>query len=110
MRLRIHLICLCCFIALAASPAHALVVGRDGVTYPIKERDMLELLQERAAAMDTEEFREKLQADLKEQIETFRPHNAAAGLPIALSPSLHRVDRPGRLRGAYLAGRGSQPY
>lgn len=77
---------------LLASPAHALVVGRGGAVYPIKERDFLEVIAERIARIDPQALQDKLQNLIRDEARTFRPHDAVEGLPRADQDELYRVD------------------
>lgn len=77
---------------IAASPAYALVVGWQGVTYPIKERDLLEIIQEKAAKIDMQALETKLQDEIREQVENFKPLDAVLGLPPARETRQYRVD------------------
>ena len=84
---------LCAAILMLCAPAaHARVVGWQGVTYPIKERDMLEVIQERAAKVDIQTLEKRLQDDIREQAETFRSADAVSGLPAAREQRQYRVD------------------
>ena len=77
---------------IAASAAYAQVVGRQGVTYPIKERDLLEIIQERATKVDTQALETRLQNEIREQTETFKAMDAVSGLPPAREAQQYRVD------------------
>ncbi len=79
-------------LVMSCVPAAALVVGREGVTYPIRERDMLQVIQERLSAMDLEKLERDTQAALKEQIKTFRLRDAVSGLPPAVDDKQYCVD------------------
>lgn len=83
------LLALCLLLAI---PAHALVVGRGGAVYPIKERDFLEIIAERIAGIDPRALQEKLQNVIQDEARTFRPHDAVGGLPPADKDELYRVD------------------
>lgn len=85
-------LCVAAILMLCAPAAHARVVGWQGVTYPIKERDMLEVIQERAAKVDVLALEKRLQDDIREQAETFRPADAVSGLPAAREQRQYRVD------------------
>ena len=84
--LTLLLVCSTCF------PAHALVVGREGVTYPIKEKDMLEVIHNRLSEMDLQKLQEDIQAGLREEVKTFRLRDAVSGLPPATKGRQYRVD------------------
>lgn len=77
---------------LSAPWAQARVVGWQGVTYPIKERDMLELIQERAAKVDMRALETRVQNEIREQAENFRAADAVSGLPPAREARQYRVD------------------
>ena len=77
---------------LTTPAAHARIVGWQGVTYPIKERDMLEVIQERAAKIDMQALETRVRNEIREQAETFRAADAVAGLPPAREPRQYRVD------------------
>lgn len=77
---------------LSAPWAQARVVGWQGVTYPIKERDMLELIQERAAKVDMQALETRLQNEIREHAENFKSVDAVSGLPPAREPRHYRVD------------------
>ena len=85
-------LCAAAIIVLSAPAAYARVVGWQGVTYPIKERDMLEIIQERAATVDMQALETRLQEEIREQTENFRPMDAVSGLPPAREPRQYRVD------------------
>lgn len=72
--------------------AHALVVGREGVTYAIKERDMLEVIRHRLSEVDLLKLQEDIQTALKEEVKTFRLRDAVSGLPPATEARQYRVD------------------
>lgn len=90
MPMRTFLLLVLCL--LLASPAHALVVGRGGAVYPIKEKDFLEVIAERIARIDPQALQEKLQNLIQDEARTFRPHDAVGGLPPAGKDELYRVD------------------
>ena len=79
-------------VVMVVLPAHALVFRREGQTYPIKERYMLDVIQEKIAAIDMDAFQEKVQSAIKNQAENFRAHDAVSGLPAALESRQYRVD------------------
>lgn len=76
----------------AATPAHALVVRTEGQVYTIKERDLLDVIHERIAAMDMDALQDKLQDLLFEQVKTYRLPDSVSDLPIATKERLYRVD------------------
>jgi len=79
-------------ILILCSQAHALVVGREGVTYPIKEKDMLEVIHNRLSEVDLQKLQEDIQAALREEVKTFRLRDAVSGLPPATKGRQYRVD------------------
>lgn len=72
--------------------AHALVAGREGVTYPIREKDMLDVIRQRLSEVDLQKLEENLQSALKEEVKTFRLRDAVGGLPAAATERQYRVD------------------
>lgn len=74
------------------TPAHALVVGREGTVYPIQERDFLEVIEARVARVDQSALREKMTTELREAVPTFRLRDGVANLPVATKAELYRVD------------------
>lgn len=72
--------------------ASALVVGREGVTYSIKEKDFLEVIEERAANIDLAELEKTIQDSLREQVGTFRLKDGVQDIPPATSGGQYRVD------------------
>lgn len=72
--------------------AHALVAGREGVTYPIREKDMLDVIRHRLSEMDLQKLQDDLQAAMKEEVKTYRLRDAVSGLPPAVSNRQYRVD------------------
>ena len=78
------LLALCLLLAI---PAHALVVGRGGAVYPIKERDFLEVIAERIAGIDPRALQEKLQNVIQDEARTFRPHDAVGDCPLRIKMS-----------------------
>ena len=85
-------LCAAAILILYAPGAHSRVVGWQGVTYPIKERDMLEIIQERAAKVDMQALEARLQEEIRKQAENFRPKDAVSGLPPARESRQYRVD------------------
>lgn len=77
---------------LSSTQAQAVIVGREGVTYAIKERDMLEVLRQRLSEIDLQKLQEDIQSSLKEQVKTFRIRDAVSGLPPANRGRQYRVD------------------
>lgn len=73
-------------------PAAALVVGREGVTYPIRERDMLEVIKERLSGVDLDTLEKETQAALREQVKVFRLKDSVSDLPPADKERQYRVD------------------
>lgn len=73
-------------------PAFAVVVGREGVTYPIREKDMLEVIQQRLSEVDLQKLEKDAQAALKEQVKVFRLKDSVGGLPAAEKDKQYRVD------------------
>ncbi len=80
------------FLILFATPAAAKVVGVEGMTYPIKERDLLEIIEEKARSLDREALEKKLQSEIRSQAETFKGKDAVTQLPGATSEKTYRVD------------------
>ncbi len=74
------------------SLSFAVIVGSGGATYPIKERDMLEVIEERIATIDQEEFLQKLQDSIKAEAKVFRPKDAVSDLAIATKDRIFDVD------------------
>lgn len=74
------------------SQAHALVVGREGVTYAIKEKDMLDVIRNRLSEVDLQKLQDDLQAALKEEVKSFRLRDSVSGLPPATKDRQYRVD------------------
>lgn len=72
--------------------AQAVVVGREGVTYPIREKDMLDVIQRRLSELDLQKLQDDIQASLKEQAKSFRARDAVNGLPAAIRARQYRVD------------------
>lgn len=77
---------------LFVTPAAAKVVGVEGMTYPIKERDLLEVIEEKARSMDMDALEEKLQSEIQSQAETFKGQDAVTQLPRATKSKTYRVD------------------
>lgn len=75
-----------------SAQAHALVVGREGVTYPIREKDMLDVIHSRLSEVDLQKLQEDVQAALKEEVKTFRLRDSVSGLPVATKGRQYRVD------------------
>lgn len=75
-----------------AIPASATVVGRDGAVYPIAERDMIDVIEERAAQIDQGELLRKMQDKIRQDARTFRPEDSVDDLPRAASDEVYRVD------------------
>lgn len=75
-----------------STQAHALVVGREGVTYAIKEKDMLDVIRNRLSEVDLQKLQDDLQAALKEEVKTFRLRDSVSGLPPATKGRQYRVD------------------
>lgn len=75
-----------------SAQAHALVVGREGVTYPIREKDMLDVIQHRLSEVDLQKLQEDLQAALREEVKTYRLRDSVSGLPAATKGRQYRVD------------------
>jgi conjugal transfer pilus assembly protein TraW len=74
------------------SPAYARVVGREGVTYPIREKDMLEVIHNRLSEVDLQKLQKDIQTALREDVKTFRLRDAVSGLPPATKGRQYRVD------------------
>jgi conjugal transfer pilus assembly protein TraW len=72
--------------------AQALVAGREGVTYPIREKDMLDVIRQRLSEVDLQKLQEDIQSSLKEEVKTFRLRDAVNGLPPAAEERQYRVD------------------
>ena len=72
--------------------AQALVAGREGVTYPIREKDMLDVIHQRLSELDLRKLEEKLQTALREEVRTFRLRDAVSGLAPAVTERQYRVD------------------
>jgi conjugal transfer pilus assembly protein TraW len=79
-------------VLILCSQANALVVGREGVTYAIKEKDLLEVIQHRLSEVDLLKLQENIQAALREEVKTFRLKDAVSGLPPATKGRQYRVD------------------
>ncbi len=77
---------------LFCTQAQALVVGREGVTYPIREKDMLDVIRQRLSEIDLRKLEENLQTALQEEVKTFRLRDAVSGLPFAVTERQYRVD------------------
>lgn len=77
---------------LFVTPAAAKVVGVEGMTYPIKERDLLEVIEEKARLMDMDALEKKLQSEIQSQAETFKGRDAVTQLPKASTAKTYRVD------------------
>lgn len=75
-----------------STQARALEVGREGVTYDIKEKDMLDVIRNRLSGVDLRKLQEDLQATLKEEVKTFRLLDSVSGLPPATKGRQYRVD------------------
>jgi len=75
------------FILFLAAESYAAVVGSEGATYPIAERDALEELKERVGQVDWSRHFERLKKSLK----SFRPENLSA-LPKAKENRTFTVD------------------
>lgn len=77
---------------LTSSNAWAQVIGREGLTYPIIEEDMRELIQKRAEKFDFDTWMFAQQARLSDSFHKFRPADAISGLPAARQHNAYRVD------------------
>jgi conjugal transfer pilus assembly protein TraW len=75
------------FVLLQASVSYASVVGSEGATYPIAERDALQEVKERVAQVDWSRHFQRLRKSLK----SFRPENLQP-LPKAKSNRTFTVD------------------
>lgn len=74
------------------STAKAVVVGREGLTYSIVEKDMRELIQEKARNFDAEAWKLKEQQRISDKISKFRPVDAVEGLPPSQTGEGYQVD------------------
>lgn len=79
-------------VIICSTQTHALVVGREGVTYPIREKDMLDVIHNRLSEVDLRKLQDDLRAALREEVETFRLRDAVSGLPAAAKGRQYRVD------------------
>jgi len=80
------------FVLFGSTTAQALVVGREGVTYSIKEQDFLNVIEARAANINMAELEKTIQESLKEQTYSFRLQDGVQNIPPATSGSQYRVD------------------
>lgn len=80
-------------ILVAFNPAmsQAANLGKVGATYPIAERDMVEVIKETVASMDTKKFGEKMREKARKGIETYRPPGLVS-LPVAERDDSFSVD------------------
>lgn len=72
MNLRIILLCV---VLLQSQIAGAKVIGKVGATYPIKERDALQEIEERARSVDWEKVLDRRM--LEQQMQSLRPEGLA---------------------------------
>lgn len=79
-------------VMLLPSPAGAIVVGKEGTTYPIKERSFQDVINERVEKFDFEAWKLDQQLRVSDTANKFRPADAVADLPVATSSSAYRVD------------------
>lgn len=79
-------------ITLLPSSAIAVVVGKEGTTYPIKERSFQDVINERVEKFDFESWKLDQQLRISDTAHKFRPADAVADLPVATSSKTYRVD------------------
>jgi len=72
--------------------AQAKTLDRWGNVYPVKERDMRELIAERAKNFDVETWKATQKAKVQDSITKFRPAYAVKGLPSSKDGNLYKVD------------------
>jgi len=90
-RLTAVLLMLLCCLSMATS-SWGVVIGREGAVYEIEECDFLKVIEERVAALDENELKDKWQKAVKSQAREFVLPDRADYLPPATKPSFRNVD------------------